>query len=182
MFSPTVSEISPHSTASSLDSVHASSGEHDIGEWELSVIELFVRAAQLIGVPRSVGQIYGLLFCRDEPMSMDGVMGALGISKGSASTGLKTLRQIGAVKTTFVIGDRRDHFAAELKLRKLVAGFINEQVQPHLDGGVERLEHLETLVGGLEEADQATARRRLEILRTWHSKMSRLTPIIRKML
>jgi len=175
-------EIGTRASSPPYRDATALEGALPVAEWELSAIEIFVRASQLIGIPRSVGQIYGLLFCRENPMPMDAIMGALGISKGSASTGLKTLRQIGAVRTSFVIGDRREHFVAELKLRKLVSGFINEQVQPHLDSGDERLEHLDSLIGDLDSDEQAVARRRVEILRTWHSKMSRLTPIIRKML
>ncbi|MGE9296076.1 MAG: GbsR/MarR family transcriptional regulator [Puniceicoccales bacterium] len=177
-----VSEIDSSAASLSLSNDLDAEGASAVHEWEQSMIEVFVRAAQLIGVPRSVGQIYGLLFCREDPLPMDDIMAALGISKGSASMGLKTLRQIGAVKTSFIIGDRRDHFTAELKLRKLVSGFISEQVQPHLNGGVDRLDHMETMLGELDDDEHAVAERRLAILRTWHNKMSKLAPILRKML
>ncbi len=154
----------------------------DLAEWELTVIELFVHAAQLIGIPKSVGQIYGLLYCRDEPLPMDAIMNALGISKGSASMGLKTLRQIGAVKTVFIIGDRRDHYSAELRLRKLVSGFISDQVQPHLDSGEERLAHLETLIKDLPANERPAAEMRLSSLRSWHGKATTVLPILRKLL
>jgi len=151
-------------------------------EWELTVIETFVHAAQLIGIPKSVGQIYGLLYCRDEPQPMDSIMTALGISKGSASMGLKTLRQINAVKVVFIVGDRRDHYSAELRLRKLVSGFISDQVQPHLDSGEERLAHLESLIQDLPEERRAVAEQRLKSLRSWHAKTTTILPIVRKLL
>lgn len=167
---------SPHSDSNaSLDAL-------ELDEWERTVIETFVHAAQLIGVPKSVGQIYGLLFCRDEPLPMDTIMNSLGISKGSASMGLKTLRQIGAVKAVFIIGDRRDHYSAELRLRKLVSGFISDQVQPHLDSGEERLAHLEQLIEELPEDRREVAEKRLNSLRSWHGKMGSLLPIVRKLL
>lgn len=153
-----------------------------MSEWEWALIDMFVRAAQLIGIPKSLGQIYGLLFCREEALPMDGIMVALGISKGSASMGLKTLRQIGAVKTVYVVGDRRDHYTAELKLRKLVSGFISEQVQPHLSSGRERFDQVETLLDDLPPSERKVAERRLEILRTWHGKTGALLPIVRKLL
>ena len=102
-------------------------------EWEAAVVDLFLHAAQSVGLPKSVGQIYGLLFCRDEPLPMDAIMQSLSISKGSASQGLKALRQLGAVRNVFVPGERREHFVAEIRLRKLVAGFLKEQAEPHLE-------------------------------------------------
>ena len=60
-------------------------------EWESAVIDLFLNAAQSVGLPKSLGQIYGLLFCRDESLSMGEIMELLQISKGSASQGLRAL-------------------------------------------------------------------------------------------
>ena len=62
------------------------------------MIDVFVRAAGLIGLPRSIGEIYGLLFCSPKALSFDELVERLQISKGSVSQGLKVLRQLGAVK------------------------------------------------------------------------------------
>lgn len=151
-------------------------------EWELATIELFVHAAQLIGIPKSMGQIYGLLFCSDKPLHMDAIVTRLGISKGSASQGLKTLRQIGAIHNVFQPGDRRDHYAAELKLRRLVSGFLTNELRPHLESGTRRLEHIEELSKQDDARGQALADERLAILRTWHGKTSKLLPLVQKIL
>ncbi|MDA8806883.1 hypothetical protein N9N55_06635, partial [Opitutales bacterium] len=55
-----------------------------LDDWESAVIDLFLNAANSFGLPKSYGQIYGLLFCRDHPLAMDEVMELLQISKGSA--------------------------------------------------------------------------------------------------
>ena len=54
-----------------------------LSQLEAEVIEIFVRAAQLIGLPKSYGEIYGLLFLSAEPLSMDQIMRRLSISLGS---------------------------------------------------------------------------------------------------
>ena len=79
-----------------------------LDEWESAVIDLFLNAANSFGLPKSYGQIYGLLFCRDQPLAMDEVVDLLQISKGSASQGLRALRQLGAVSSTFAPGDRKE--------------------------------------------------------------------------
>ena len=151
-----------------------------LDDWEIAVIDLFLNAANSFGLPKSYGQIYGLLFCRDQSLSMDGVMKLLGISKGSASQGLRSLRQLGAISSVFEPGDRRERFVAEIRLRKLVGGFLREQADPHLDKGVSRLKQIEALLGNLESAESLQrGARRYEILSGWHRQMSRLLPWVK---
>lgn len=61
-------------------------------------VAFFAEAVQVFGVPKSVGQIYGLLFASPEPLSFSDIAGCLAISKGSASQGLQLLRSLGAIK------------------------------------------------------------------------------------
>ena len=151
-----------------------------LDEWESAVIDLFLNAANSFGLPKSYGQIYGLLFCRDEPLAMDEVMVLLQISKGSASQGLRALRQLGAISSTFAPGDRKERFVAEIRLRKLVSGFLREQADPHLDKGVARLKQIENLLGVTGSNDSRfRGARRHEILSGWHRQMSRLLPWVK---
>ncbi len=149
-------------------------------EWEAAIIDLFLNAAQSVGLPKSLGQIYGLLFCRDESLSMNDIMELLNISKGSASQGLRALRQLGAVNSVFARNDRKERFVAEIRLRKLVSGFLKEQGEPHLEKGLARLDNLRNLLD--DEGDFKSAkrgRRRERILTGWHRQMSRLLPWVK---
>ena len=153
---------------------------NSLDEWETAVIDLFLNAANSFGLPKSYGQIYGLLFCRDEPLAMDEVMDLLHISKGSASQGLRALRQLGAVSSSFAPGDRKERFAAEIRLRKLVSGFLREQADPHLDKGVSRLKQIEELLNNSSSrGSHSRGARRHEILSGWHRQMSRLLPWVK---
>ena len=152
----------------------------ELDEWESAVIDLFLNAANSFGLPKSYGQIYGLLFCRDRALSMDEVMDLLQISKGSASQGLRALRQFGAVSSTFTPGDRKERFVAEIRLRRLVSGFLREQADPHLEKGVARLKQIENLLEGSGSKDsRIRGTRRHEILSGWHRQMSRLLPWVK---
>ena len=166
--------------AFSVTNVSPSNQRDILDKWEIAVIDLFLNAANSFGLPKSYGQIYGLLFCRDQSLSMDEVMKLLEISKGSASQGLRALRQLGAVSTVFEPGDRKERFVAEIRLRKLVGGFLREQADPHLDKGVGRLKQIESLVNDLEDVDcRKRGARRHEILSGWHRQMSRLLPWVK---
>ena len=156
------------------------SSTEGLDEWEDAVIDLFLNAANSFGLPKSYGQIYGLLFCRDQPLALDDVMSLLKISKGSSSQGLRALRQLGAVSSVFEPGDRKERFVAEIRLRKLVGGFLREQADPHLEKGIARLKQIETLLGNLDDSDSLQRGvRRHEILSGWHRQMSRLLPWVK---
>jgi DNA-binding transcriptional regulator GbsR (MarR family) len=151
-----------------------------LDDWEVAVIDLFLNAANSFGLPKSYGQIYGLLFCRDQPLAMDEVMELLQISKGSASQGLRALRQLGAVSSVFAPGDRRERYMAESRLRKLVGGFLREQADPHLEKGTARLKQIESLVNNIEDVGaRKRGAHRHEILSGWHRQMSRLLPWVK---
>ena len=151
-----------------------------LDDWEFAVIDLFLNAANSFGLPKSYGQIYGLLFCRDAPLSMDEVMSLLEISKGSASQGLRALRNLGAISSSFTRGDRKERFIAEIRLRKLVSGFLREKADPHLEKGIARLQQIESLIKESNSGDSSTrAILRHEILSGWHRQMSRLLPWVK---
>ena len=167
-------------TAFSVTKITSSSYQDKLEEWELAVVDLFLNAASSFGLPKSYGQIYGLLFCRDQSLAMDEVMKLLQISKGSASQGLRALRQLGAVSSVFEPGDRKERFVAEIRLRKLVGGFLREQADPHLEKGVARLQQIEGLLGKVDgKGSHNRGIRRHEILTGWHRQMSRLLPWVK---
>jgi HTH-type transcriptional regulator, glycine betaine synthesis regulator len=144
-----------------------------LSELEQEVIGLFVRIAGVLNLPRSVGELYGLLFISPEPLSIDDCMTKLKISKGSTSQGLKILRSFGAVNAVYVAGQRRDFFRVEAGLRNIVTGFVNEQIRPSLANGKERMARLEELAGG--ETDDFFSER-VQRLKGWHKRANALLP------
>src|SRR5256714_12182218 len=115
-------------------------------ELETEIIDLFVNLSRLLGQPRSFAEIYGLLFISARPLAMDDLIGRLKLSKGSASQGLKFLRNVGAVKMVYVPGDRRVHYEAVAELRKLVTSFLRDPVVPDLEQAQARLEYRSHIV------------------------------------
>lgn len=148
---------------------------------EREIVQLFVGVADVLALPRSVGELYGLLFVSEDPLCMDDCIGRLSISKGSVSQGLKTLRAFGAVKTVYVPGSRKDYFVAETELRKMVGGFVKEQVRPHLEAGGERIEAVQSAVGDAFSGDSVMAER-LARLAGWHRKFEKTLPLAMKLI
>ena len=153
-----------------------------LGELEREVIELFIRMADVLNLPRSVGEIYGLLFISSDPLCLDDCRIRLNISKGSTSQGLKILRSFGAIRTVYIPGDRKDYYAAETSLRKIASGFAGEQIRPHVDSGKERIERIRELLDEQGSADQETLQEKIDLLENWQKRAGKTLPIILKLI
>ena len=153
-----------------------------LNEVEAEVIGLFVQFSRVLGQPRSIAEIYGLLFISARPLPMEDVVERLGISLGSASQGLRFLRKAGAINMVYVPGDRRVHYEAVAELRKLAGHFLRDQVISHLDGGHDRLGHLGEMVKQLPAPERARVGPRVTMLQSWEKRGRRFLPVIIRML
>lgn len=154
-----------------------------VGPLETQVIQIFVDGGKVLGLPRSLGEIYGLLFISPEPLSLDDLVERLGISKGSASQGLRALKGLGAVREIDLENSRRVHFQADTELKRLVGGFIREQVRPHLESGQSKVRRLQEVAG--DEVDpelRAFFESRVERLNYWIGKARIVLPLLQKVL
>jgi len=145
---------------------------------EIESIDFFVRMMSMLGMPRSVGEIYGLLYFSRSPLPMDQIVSRLGISLGSASQGLKTLRSLKAVRTSYVPGDRRDHYLAETEFRRLFSNFIKEEILPHMESAKDRITRMEDSLTELNACDDEFYKIRIEKLKRLSRAGSRLLPAL----
>lgn len=148
------------------------------------MIAFFVDGVRVLGLPPSLGEIYGLLFVSREPLSLDDLVRRLGISKGSASQGLRTLKSLGAVRESDQNGsERRTYYEPAVDLKRLVGGFIREQIRPHLDSGKSKIRQLTDTASQIEDPGQREfLHSRVERLDQWLRNGSRVLPFIQKIL
>ena len=152
-------------------------------EIERQVVSLFADGVRVAGLPRSVGEIYGLLFVSAEPLAMDDLVVRLNISKGSVSQGLKFLRTLGAIKEVEGPDVRRTYYEADIELKKLVGGFIREQMRPHMESGKDRLKALAAEVAKeVDGAKQAFYDERVKKLERWLKQAKLVLPLIQRVL
>ena len=141
-------------------------------------IDLFVGAFAVLSLPRSLGEIYGLLYSSREPLAFDDLVTRLDLSKGSVSEGLRWLRSLGAVKLVPVEGSRKDHFTAEISLRKLAGGYLRDRIDPYLGAGGGRLASLQQHIEG-EGPDAEFQEGRVNQLHSWHRFFSKVLPVFK---
>jgi DNA-binding transcriptional regulator GbsR (MarR family) len=149
---------------------------------ETEVIDLFVQLSRLLGQPRSLAEIYGLLFISARPLAMDDLIERLQLSKGSASQGLRYLHTLGAVRTVYIPGDRKTYYEAVAELRTLVTRFLQDQVVPHLDNGLRRLDRISAMTKELPPAEREQVMGRVKMLQSWEKRTHRFLPMVLKLL
>jgi DNA-binding transcriptional regulator GbsR (MarR family) len=149
---------------------------------EIEVIQLFVQFSRALGQPRSLAEIYGLLFISHEPLPMDALIKRLNLSKGSASQGLKYLQDLGAVETIYVAGERRNHYKAVAELRNLAGRFLHRQILAPFEGGEARLDRIAAQAQKLSGEQRKHVNARVKMLRSWGRNGRRVLPFILKML
>jgi HTH-type transcriptional regulator, glycine betaine synthesis regulator len=141
-------------TSSDLLSVshHPAAGDaRTLSPTRCDMVEAGGRFWQMLGLPRSTGQIYGLLYLSSHPLSLDDIVNDLGISKASASTGTRQLVAWGVIKQVWIPGERRDFFEVVPDLNQLLRIIYQEQVKRRLEGARIRLDNFKQ---GLDEAYQ----------------------------
>lgn len=166
--------------------------------YESGLVDIFADLAELFGNPKSYGQIYGLLFANENPLSMEEIAQRLDISQGSISQGLRQLEAFGAVVKERNNGSRPALYTAKLEMKLLISGFLKERVIPRLESTEARIKalraSLSTSPSGLPGAVSASLRLRaqpsalasmrfrLDRVAKWHRSARTLLPIARKIL
>lgn len=156
--------------------------------YESGLVDIFADLAELFGNPKSYGQIYGLLFAHEEPLSMEEIARRLDISQGSISQGLRQLEAFGAVVKERGNGSRQALYTAKLEMKLLISGFLKERVIPRLESTEARVKALRASLPSTSLRSQtqvsalSSARFRLDRVAKWHRSARTLLPIARKIL
>jgi DNA-binding transcriptional regulator GbsR (MarR family) len=168
-----------------VDTSQTTSTDNLLTPVERQVVELFVDGVRVLGLPKSIGEIYGLLFISPISLSLDDFVSRLGISKGSASQGIRTLKELGAVREAPASGnsERRTYYEPALELKSMVGGFIREQIRPHLQSGRTKVANLIDSTNQLTDPSERDFYcDRLERLEQWMIKSGRVLPVLQKLL
>ncbi len=172
----------PVMTPKARDQLQKQERSASVVEFEGAVVDFFVDAADLLGVPKSVAVLYGIVFASPRPLSFADIEARGTLSKGSISQGLRVLREMGAIQEVSAPADRSELFTPDLEMRRVIQRFLEQRLQKQLDAGKSRLGNLQRALPDLEKSHAETLRSRLKQLQSWHEKARALLPIARTFL
>jgi DNA-binding transcriptional regulator GbsR (MarR family) len=154
--------------------------------FEADIVAVFADLVTLLGLPKSMGEIYGLIFASPEPLAFTDIERKLQLSKGTVSQGLRSLRELGAIQGVGEEGERREKWVATVELRQLIGTILRDRLVPYLERQDQRLAHAETELErdpvAADTAALATLRSRLGKLQKWQSRARTVLPVIGRML
>jgi DNA-binding transcriptional regulator GbsR (MarR family) len=137
------------------------------------------------GAGRHTGRLWGLLYLSPEAMSLGELARGAGITKGHASTNLRTLLRLRMVRRVQRPGDRRDWFEAEPDIWRVARGILRERGEQEFDralGSTERaLAELDAARASLAAADYAFLRGRIEAVRDFNATLDRAVEALLRM-
>jgi len=103
----------------------------NISDAERDLIEEFGVAFEATGLPRMAGRLFGCLIIADPPyQSPSQLAEVLQASKGSISTSIRLLAQMGFIERHVIPGSRRDHFRLPKNaIRKLINHGLEQEIR-----------------------------------------------------
>jgi DNA-binding transcriptional regulator GbsR (MarR family) len=143
---------------------------------EVELTDFFVRMGSILGVQRSVAEIYSLLYASPKPLDFDHIQGRLEMSQGSVSQGLKFLRDHGMILSLKEKGTKRERWEPTPSLAASLVNILRSQVLPSLEKSKPSLQNV---------LDSATARsagpeviERIARLQRWNSRAVELSALL----
>ena len=143
-----------------------------------AVVDYFVGAADLLGVPKSLAIIYGICFASAEPLSVAEIKARTALSAGSLSQGLRFLTNLGALQAVALPGQRLTRYAPDIELRKLLLHYFEHRVEAQLRAGKTRLKEIQALESS-RGAGAKVLRGRLKALSGWQTRSQALLPLVK---
>jgi DNA-binding transcriptional regulator GbsR (MarR family) len=138
------------------------------GLWpsEALVSDIVGRLIEFWGFKRNMGRVWAVLYLSPEPLTAQDLRDLLRLSSGAVSMILSDLSRWGVVRKVWIQGDRRDHFAAEVQLWRMISRVLSErektEIAVFLETCEEALRFLESKVNGHDARDRQRAQLQIE--------------------
>jgi DNA-binding transcriptional regulator GbsR (MarR family) len=99
------------------------------------------------GINRTMAQIHALLLVSPDPLTQDDMMEELNISRGNTNMNIRELINWGLVERILLTGERKEYFAAEKDIWKVVKMIVKERKKRELEPMLDLLNKLEEVEG-----------------------------------
>jgi DNA-binding transcriptional regulator GbsR (MarR family) len=127
------------------------------------VSDVVGRLIEFWGFKRSMGRIWSVLYLSPEPLSAEDLRHSLSLSSGAVSMTLGELLRWGVVRKVWVQGERKDYFAAEVQLWKMISRVLNEREKAEIAYAIETFEEAIAKLEPALRGSDAVARERARL-------------------
>jgi len=127
----------------------AEPGKRALSPAEVLVSDAVGRLIEFWGFKRNMGRVWTVLYLSPGPRSADELRELLRLSSGAVSMTVGELARWGVVRKVWVQGERKDFYAAEINLWRMISRVFSERERAEIVAAIEAFEdalaHLDTL-------------------------------------
>jgi HTH-type transcriptional regulator, glycine betaine synthesis regulator len=144
---------------------------------EVAVSDVIGRLIEFWGFKRNMGRVWTVLYLSPEPLSAGDLRDALRLSSGAVSMTLSELARWGVVRKVWIQGERKDFYASEVQLWRMISRVFNERERSEVIAAIDAFEEaLRQLDRIRKTAPDASTRARADLQ---HERISQLLELAR---
>ena len=132
---------------------------------EVAVSDVIGRLIEFWGFKRNMGRVWAVLYLSSEPLSAEDLRYMLKLSSGAVSMTLSELSRWGVVRRVWVQGERKDFYAAEVQIWRMISRVFNEREKAEIIAAIDAFEEALVHVDRLRASTDAKVRVRAELQR-----------------
>jgi DNA-binding transcriptional regulator GbsR (MarR family) len=107
---------------------------------EAAASDVVGRLIEFWGFKRNMGRVWTLLYLSPDPLSAEDLRHALALSSGAVSMTLSELTRWGVVRKVWIQGERKDFYAAEVQLWRMISRVFNEREKSEVIAAIDAFE------------------------------------------
>jgi DNA-binding transcriptional regulator GbsR (MarR family) len=130
---------------------------------EAAVSDVVGKLIEFWGFKRNMGRVWSVLYLSLEPLSAEDLRQSLRLSSGAVSMTVNELLRWGVVRKVWVQGERKDFYAAEVQLWRMISRVFNERERSEIVMAVEAFEEALGEVSKLRSSSDPKVRARAEL-------------------
>jgi DNA-binding transcriptional regulator GbsR (MarR family) len=135
-----------------------------LSTWEVEVSDVVGRLIEFWGFKRNMGRVWTVLYLSPDPLSAEDLRQSLQLSSGAVSMTLSELGRWGVVRRVWIQGERKDFYAAEVQLWRMISRVFNERERSEIVAAVDAFEDaLRQLEKARKTAGDPAARAKAEL-------------------
>ncbi|MFB6109377.1 MAG: GbsR/MarR family transcriptional regulator [Halodesulfurarchaeum sp.] len=143
------------------------------------VIVAFERTAELYGLSRSYGRLYGILYFKDEPVSLDDLVDESGYAKSTVSTAMKKMETLHVVQRRSLPGEgKRIFYEAETDFWQIFQSFLEHEVKREIDIMSRALDSAAETLSGIDDERAERDLQKIRSLRTLYDRSEQLVDVL----
>ena len=139
------------------------------------VIESIERSAEVYGLSRSAGRVYGVLHFSDDPLSIPELVEETGYAKSTISNVTRKLTRVGMIRRrSSEGGGRRVQFVPETALWFVIQDVFRQYVHREMQGTRRTLDRASDRLDGLPDRETESDRERIDELADTYDQLQTL--------